>query len=232
MRQIIAMGHGGFSMEESLLDRYILDQTDKERPRVCFLAQASSESPDYTIKFYGAFARLGARPTHLSLFRLPTADLASFLLEQDVIYVSGGNTRSMLALWREWELDTILRQAWEQGVLLTGLSAGAICWFEEGVTDSVPGELGPLECLGYLAGSCCPHYDGEPERRPAFHRLIGQGALLPGYGLEDGVALHVIDDQVEKVVSALPGATAYYVAESGGEVQEQALQATYLGEQS
>lgn len=227
---IIAMGHGGFSLDpdDPILDRYILKQTGTARPQVCFLPQAAGESQEYLVKFYRSFAALGAEPSDLSLFRLPTADLADFLLEKDVLYVGGGNTRSMLALWRAWELDVILRQAWEAGVVLAGLSAGAICWFESGVTDSVPGALTALPCLGFLPGSCCPHYDTEPDRRPSYHRLVREGQLGPGYALDDGAAIHFVDDEVHAVLSSRASATAYRVAREEGAVHETALDSVSL----
>jgi dipeptidase E len=231
MRQIIAMGHGGFSMdpENLVLDRYICEQTGKPRPKVCFLPQASGEAERYIINFYAAFTRLGAEPSYLSLFRPPTADLVSFLLEKDVLYVGGGNTKSMLALWREWGLDAIVRQAWKQGVVLAGLSAGAICWFEQGSTDSIPGQLSALDGLGLLSGSCCPHYNGEAERRPSYHRLVAAGEILPGYGVDEGAALHFLNADLSRVVTSHPDVTAYYVEKIGDEVQERALEAERLG---
>jgi len=227
---IIAMGHGGFSLDpdDPILDRYILEQTKKARPKVCFLPQAGSESVEYLIKFYRSFAALGAEPSDLSLFRLPTADLADFLLKKDVLYVGGGNTKSMLALWRAWELDVILRQAWEAGVVLAGLSAGAICWFESGVTDSVPGALTALPCLGFLPGSCCPHYDMEPYRRPSYHRLVREGQLGPGYALDDGAAIHFVEGEAHAVLSSRPDATAYQVVREDGAVHETALESISL----
>jgi peptidase E len=230
VKQIIAMGGGGFSMEPGnpAMDRYIRDQSGKAHPKVCFLPTAGGESPEYIIRFYEAFTALECHPSHLSLFSLPTADLASFLLEKDIIYVGGGNTKSMLALWREWRLDEILRQAWEAGVVLAGLSAGAICWFEQGVTDSVPGQFGPLDCLGYLEGSCCPHYDAETERRPAYHRLLRTGAIEPGYALDDGAALHFIGESLHRVVTSRPEAQAHAVKVVAGDIREQSLENTYL----
>ena len=236
VKQIIAMGGGGFSMEPDnlALDRYVLAQAgrrrpaDTVRPRVCFLATASGDADGYIVKFYEAFTTLDCEPSHLSLFRLPSADLASAILAQDVIYVGGGNTRSMLVLWREWGLDEVLKTAWQQGVVLAGLSAGAVCWFEQGVTDSVPGTLGALDCLGMLPGSCCPHYDGEVERRPAYHRLVAGGTILPGYGIDDGAALHFVDQELKCVISSRPDATAYEVAGTGDGVSERALASTLL----
>ncbi|HNT75642.1 MAG TPA: peptidase E [Anaerolineae bacterium] len=230
-RHIIAMGHGGFSMDADnlVLDQYICTQTGKARPKVCFLPQASGEAAEYIIKFYKAFTTLDAVPSHLSLFRPPTADLESFLLEKDAIYVGGGNTKSMLALWRVWGLDAILRKAWQQGVILAGLSAGAICWFEQGSTDSVPGRLSALECLGYLKGSCCPHYDGEAERRPTYQQMVAAGEILPGYGIDEGAAMHFRDDELHAVVASHPNVAAYAVEVMDGVVQEKALPVTYLG---
>ncbi len=227
--QIIAMGGGGFSMEPDnpLLDRYILEQSRTSNPSVCFVPP-SGEAADYVVRFYSAFVNLPCRPSHLSLFRPPTADLESFLLEKDVIYVGGGNTRSMLALWREWEVDRILRRAWTEGVVLCGLSAGSICWFEKGLTDSIPGLLTPLRCLGFLPGSNCPHYDGEAERRPSYHALIREGRLPTGYAGDDGVALHFIGSRLNRIVSSRPNAMAYRVSLESGNVVEEALKPDYL----
>ncbi len=229
-RQIVAMGGGGFSMEPDnlALDRYVLEQTQRPRPRVCFLSTASGDAESYCLNFFAAFAQLDCQASTLSLFRPHTADLKSFLLAQDVVYVGGGNTKSMLALWREWEVDAILREAWSDGTILAGISAGAICWFEQGVTDSYPGTMSVMSCLGFLPGSCCPHYDGESERRPAYHRFLSAGQIMPGYGIDDGAALHFVDDQLWKVVSSRPSARAYAVEPTDTEVVEQTLAAEYL----
>ncbi len=230
--QIVAMGGGGFSMEPDnlALDRYVLGLSPRSEPRVCFLPTASGDSPDYVERFTAAFATLPCVPTHLSLFVPPTADLHSFLLDQDVVYVGGGNTRNLLVLWREWGLDHILREARERGAVLAGISAGAICWFEEGVSDSVvPGQLAPLRALGFLPGSHCPHYDGEPERRPAYHRLVEEGRLGPGYAADDGAALHFVGSQLVRVVASRPHARAYRVERRGDSVEERPLPTVYLG---
>ncbi|MBZ0297331.1 MAG: peptidase E [Anaerolineae bacterium] len=230
MIQIIAMGGGGFSMEPDnpALDQYVIDQTAVDHPKVCFLSQASGESRDYLINFYSAFTKLDCRPSHLSLFQPHTADITDFLMAQDVIYVGGGNTRSMLALWREWGLDTILHQAAENDTVLTGVSAGAICWFEQGTTDSIPGRLTALSCLGYLAGSCSPHYDGEPERRPAFQRMIASGEIKSGYAFDDGPAGHFIGGVLHHVIASRPQARGYQVTRDGDRAQETPLDTRYL----
>jgi dipeptidase E len=222
LRHIVALGGHGFTdtPEDVTLSRYILAQSPADRPLICYLPQACAEDALFIARFYRHFLGLGAQPSDLSLFQPHTADIAAFLLAQDVIYVGGGNTKSMLALWRDWGVDRILRQSWEQGIVLSGVSAGAICWFEQGLTDSIPGRLSPLDCLGFLPGSCSPHYDGEAERRPTYRRLIAAGELAPGYGIEDNVALHFIDTALGRVVASRPCASAYRVERSPEGVSE------------
>ncbi|MDP9471671.1 MAG: peptidase E [Chloroflexota bacterium] len=229
--QIVAMGGGGFSMEPEnlLLDRYVLGLVNRKQPRVCFVPTASGDAQSYIDRFLASFGSLPCHPTHLSLFNPPTADLQSFVGEQDVIYVGGGNTRNLLVLWREWGLDVILRDAWERGAVLAGISAGSICWFDEGVTDSILGRLTPLRCLGFLPGSNCPHYDGEPERRPAYQHLVANGELSPGYAADDGVALHFAGTRLERIISSRPHARAYRLERRGEGVEETAIVPQYLG---
>jgi dipeptidase E len=231
-RHIVAMGGGGFSMEPDnlLLDRYVLALAPQPTPTVCFIPTASGDSEGYIARFYAAFAALPCTPTHLSLFKPPAADLRSFVLAHDVLYVGGGNTRNMLTLWRDWGLDHILREAWERGIILAGLSAGAICWFAQGVTDSLTGTLSALPCLGFLSGSACPHYDGEPARRPAYQRLLAAGALDPGYAIDDGVALHFTPaDHLAAIVSSRPHARAYRLLRHATAIEEIPLDAHFLG---
>ncbi len=230
MRQIIAIGGAGLSLDPDklALERYVLAQSGKPRPRVCYLPHATADPVERTLHFYESFATLECRMSHLNLFKPPTADLASYLLEQDVIYVGGGNTKTMLATWREWQLDTILRTAWERGIVLAGVSAGAICWFEQGLTDSIPGPFTALKCLGFLPGSLSPHFDSEAARRPTFHKLIATGAMLPGLAADDGAGLHYIDTTLQTVVTSRPQARAYAVERAGDGTQERALPATYL----
>ncbi|MEC1268656.1 Type 1 glutamine amidotransferase-like domain-containing protein [Bacillus vallismortis] len=230
MKQIIAMGGGGFSMEPDnlSLDQYIINQTKRKSPRICFLPTASGDSQNYVQRFYHAFQTMDCVPSHLSLCKPLSTDILSFVMEQDVIYVGGGNTRNMLVLWKEWGLDLILREAWKSGVVLAGLSAGAMCWFEEGVTDSA-GPLTSMKSLGFLHGSFCPHYDSEKERRPIFHQLICNGFLGDGYAADDGAALHFINDQLFQTVSSRPGAKAYRVTVVEHEIFETPLPVKYLG---
>lgn len=228
LRQIIALGGGGFSMEpENLtLDRYVLAQARTAEPAVAFVPTASGDADPYIVGFYTAFTSLRCRPSHLTFFRR-TPDLRDYLLAQDVIYVGGGNTKSMLAIWREWGLPELLREAWAAGIVLAGVSAGAICWFEQGVTDSFADKLRPLSCLGFLPGSCCPHYDGEAARRPTYHQLLQTGEIAAGFAIDDGAAIHFVNHEVRGVVASRPGAAAYRVQLQDGKVQEEALPVDY-----
>ena len=229
-KQIIALGGGGFSMEPDnpLLDQYIIKQTQKQTPKVCFIGTATGDAEGYILKFYIAFTKLSCTPSHLSLFNPATKNIEDFILSQDVIYVGGGNTRSLIALWKEWKVDVYLRAAWEKGIVLTGISAGSLCWFEEGLSDFLPGELNKLKCLGFLPGSNCPHYDGEANRRPAYHKLVLSGEISEGIAADDGVALHYVETKLVNVVSSRSDAKAYLVQKKIDEIDEQVLQTIYL----
>lgn len=212
MKQIISVGGGGFTAynSELAMERYILAQVENETPKVGFLPQASAEAPSYVVQFLDSFKSLGADPSWFSLFNRVQDDLAERILEQDVIYVGGGNTRSMLSLWREWGIDEILKEAYEQGTLLCGVSAGAICWFEQCVTDSV-WPLGVIDGLGFIEGSCCPHYDSEPTRRPTYLAKVAEDEMMPGIALQDFTAAHYIDGVLHKVVTEVEGQKAFRV---------------------
>ena len=230
-RQIIALGGGGFSVEpdDPLLDSYVLAQSPQETPKVCFFPHATDEATRYAFSFFNAFSKLNCRPSSLSLFSPHTADIESFLLEQDIIYVGGGNTKSMLALWREWNLDNILKTAYTQGVILTGVSAGANCWFQQCSTDSIPGTLGPLEAIGFLPGSFTPHFNGELDRRPTLHEMLRQKRISPGYAADDCVAIHFINEKFHAAVSSRPDASAYQLTIANTNVKESKIKTPYLG---
>jgi len=227
------MGGGGFSMEPDnpLLDEFVLSLARSPHPRVCFVPTASGDAESYVTSFYRAFSALDCHPADLQLFSRTIEDLEAFVLEQDVIYVGGGNTASLLAVWRVHGLDRALARAWAEGVVLCGLSAGMNCWFEQSVTDSFGlSRLAPLpDGLGLLPGSACPHYDGEAQRRPAFHRFIESGVLGSGWAADDGAALVFSGTELEEVVSSRPGAAAYRVEPGDGDVSERRLDARYLG---
>jgi dipeptidase E len=235
-RRIVAMGGGGFSMEPEnpLLDRFVVSLARSARPRVCFVPTASGDNESYALEFHRAFSALDCRPTDLGLFARRVADLRSFVLEQDVVYVGGGSTANLLAVWRTHGLDRILREAWEAGVVLCGISAGMNCWFAESVTDSFDvARLAPLkDGLGWLAGSACPHYDGEEQRRPVFRELVASGELSGGWAADDGAALVFAGEDLEEVVSSRPRAAAYRVERDGEGVSERRVAARYLGDRS
>jgi peptidase E len=182
------------------------------------------EDPARTVWWY---ERLHGRAamTHLHFFPWPPSGLRGLVLAQDIVLVTGGDTANAIAVWRAHGFDEILREAWQRGILLTGWSAGMICWFEHGVTDSFGPELAPMECLGLLPGSACPHYDGEERRRPVYTRLVAEG-LAPGVAADDDVALHYVGTDLQEVVCSRRGAAAYRVDPDG----ERPLETRLLGE--
>ena len=231
---ILAMGGGGFSMEPDnpLLDDFLLSLVPtNKKPRVCFLPTASGDSDGYTQRFEQAFAAPRARTSVLSLFKREHTDLRSFVLSQDVVYVGGGNTANLLTLWRLHGLDDILAEALTAGVVLAGLSAGMNCWFQASVTDSFGLDvLQPLDDgLGFLAGSACPHYDGEEHRRPTYLDLVATQRMPGGYAADDGCALLFRDGQLAEAVSSRPQARALHVHHADGVAVEEPLKVRYLG---
>ena len=230
--QVVAFGGGGFSMESgnALLDDYVLATTGVERPKVCFLPTASGDADHYIVRFYRHFPASRCEPSHVSLFRRDCGapDPATHLLEQDVIYVGGGCVRSMLGAWRAHGLDDVLRRAWARGVVMCGLSAGSLCWFEQGLT-AFHGEQGvPVAGLGLLMGSNAVHYDKEAPRRPAYHAAVA-GGMPGGYAVEDGAGLHFVGEELARVVSSRPESRAFRVDAAKGEVVERPLATQYLG---
>lgn len=233
------MGGGGFSMEPDnpLLDDHVLAlararmPAGRALPRLCLLPTASGDSEDLIGRFHAAF--MGRAETSvLPLFEREEGDPADRLLAQDALYVGGGNTANLLAIWRLHGIDVALRAAWEAGVVLAGLSAGGLCWFESGTTDSFGVALAPLDgCLGFLQGSFCPHYDGEERRRPLFHDLVGSAVLPAGYAADDGAALVFEGTVLSEVVASLPTARVYRVERGPtGTAIETELPTRFLGE--
>ncbi len=234
---IVAMGGGGFSEEPDnpRLDDFILSLSRRQPARICFVPTASANSATYLVKFYRAFTGRGI-PTDLTLFDPPvlprrparTSDMAGYLMDQDVIYVGGGSTANLLAMWRMHGVDACLRQAWQAGAVLCGVSAGMLCWFLGGVSDSFGGLEALNDGLGFVDATACPHYDSEPERRPTYHRLIGEGFHW-GYAADDGAALHFRGADLVEVVSSRNGASVFKVELAGGQVVETRLNARWLG---
>ena len=215
------MGGGGFQMEagESLLDDHVLSlaraRGARDRPRICLIPTATGDDPELIASFERRFASR-ADPSVLRLFARSDDDLEARILEADAVYVTGGNTANLLALWRLHGLDRVVRQAWDDGIVLAGMSAGAICWFEACTTDSFGPTLRPLDGgLGFLAGSFCPHYHAEAQRRPLFTRLVANRVLPPGYAVDDGVALVFDGVTLAEAVSADAAAGAWLVEPDG-----------------
>lgn len=230
--QIVAMGGGGFSdaSARTPLDDYLLELTGRERPRVCFLGTASGDDDRYAARFYRAYAS-ATDASDLALFGTPTADDVARLADQDLVFVGGGNTANLLALWRLHGVDRALRSAWEAGTILAGMSAGAICWFEASLSDSFGPQLEPLaDGLGFLPGSCCPHFDGEPLRHARYAEEVAAGRLPVGFGIDDGAALHFVGTELHDVLAEEPGKRAYRLDLEGGGIKVVELDATLLAD--
>jgi dipeptidase E len=233
-RIIVAVGGGGFQMppDDGRIDQFLVslarEHAGSSRPRVAFIPTAAADDDWAVARFYAAYAR-DAEPSHLALFSRTIEDVHSYLLDQDLVFIAGGNTVNMLAIWRRHGVDQALLAALEAGVVMTGMSAGGTCWFEGFTTDSFGPTLRPVrDGLGVLAGSFVPHYHGEPQRRPLFHRLVADGTLPRGYGVDDGAALVFHDRVLAEVVTSGPEASAYRVDVVDGEAREERLPAREL----
>ena len=217
---IVPIGGGKFSEG---LARFLVELTGRERPRVLYIGTAMAEDPSAALRMHDTFGGI-AEVSRLEFFPWPPDDLRERVLGADLIFVGGGNTANMLAIWRVHGVDELLRAALESGVVLTGSSAGGICWWEHGVTDSFGPQLASMDCLGFLAGSFCPHYDDEHNRRPVFHELLRNG-LPGGYAADAGVGLHLVNGGLQDVVSVDEWTRAYRVELRDGEVIEEPIEA-------
>lgn len=231
MKRIIAIGGGAFSAKtpRPAFDRWLLAQTGKRRPRVGFIPTACGDHAETIRRIEATIKRLGGRPTTLALFKAPTEDFAHLLSRQDLIFVGGGNTYNMLALWRLWKLDAAVRRAYDRGVILSGSSAGGLCWFESGLTDSFPGRFDRMSCLGWLRGSFTPHFDSEPSRQPVYRRLIKTGKLPAGYAVDDAVALEFVNGRFARALSSRRSASALHIRRTRGRLVETELDIERIG---
>lgn len=226
-KHIVAIG--GQGLTEPLMREFLFGLTGKPRPRVLFIPTATGDDRETMLSFYQSMASHDCRPSHVLLFQREHEDLTAIFLEQDLIYVGGGNTANMLAVWRVHGVDQLLRQAWEAGIVLAGASAGSLCWFECGITDSFGKQLAPLhDGLAFLPGSNCPHYDSEERRRPVYTAAVAAG-FPAGLAAQDAVGLHFVDRQLSEVVAARPQKQAFRVAAEAGHAVETAVPARYLG---
>lgn len=223
-KQIIAIGGGGFGRNpgDGVIEQYILDQTGKEKPNICFIPTATGDNEAYKVNYYSTFSKLDCNPIHLDFFKR-TPDLEQLIPQQDAIFVGGGNTKSMLAVWKDWNLDKLLKEAYEKGVVMSGVSAGANCWFERAVVDSWEEDLRVIDCMGFIKGICCPHYDEEPQRRPAVKTFLEDGIIDSCYSVEGNCALHIKNDDEYLSVDFGKEKNAYIVSMDDGKVKEAAF---------
>ena len=194
-KNIVAIGGGGFgrSLGSLAIEKYIVSLVPKKNPKICFIPTASGDNDLYKLNFYRAFSQLNCKTSHIDFFSR-TENLAEKVLNQDIIYVGGGNTKSMIAVWKEWNLDEILRKAYGNGVVMSGVGAGAICWFDKGITDSFADKLEIIDCLGIVKGIACPHFDEEKEREPFVNKVIENQIIKSCICIEGNCALHIKND--------------------------------------
>ena len=222
-RKILIAG-GGFG---TVFIRYMAQLTGKKRPKLLYLPTASADNAAGSLQWFKACAMLDVEPSVQDSFIASTSMPRSWeevFLSVDGIVASGGNTLNQQAIWKAQGIDVILRQAWDRGIVLGGASAGSLCWFEEGTTDSRPKELSIVHCLGFLKGSHSPHYDGEPGRRPLYQKLIGSGEMKPGYACDNDAGIYFEDNEVKRVVTTKPGSKCYYVSMVDGKVVERVME--------
>ena len=216
----ILIAGGGF---RTAFIGYMAELTGKERPRICYLPTAQGDWQEGIIQFYQHCAPLDVEPQHQRSFidsYTQEATWEEVLLSMDGIVASGGNTLNQQAIWKAQGIDVVLREAWERGIVLGGSSAGSLCWFEEGTSDSRPRDLSKVECLGFLSGSHSPHYDAEEQRRPTYHRLIRDGVLKPGWACDNDAGILFEGTEAKRFVSTREEARVYYVDMAGEEVRE------------
>ncbi len=217
--RIFAIGRGA----NPILIRKFCELTGKDHPRICYLPTASGD-PTEMITWWNALSIELNFEAHVQKLFISSFDQSydfdELLLSMDAIYVGGGNTVNMLAIWREHGIDQILRQAMTQGILLGGGSAGGICWFQGGLTDSRPKILTPMSALGWIEGSFAPHYLSEPGRRAYFHQYILDGSLVDGYGCDDTVGLYFENGKLIKAYGSAQDAKAFFVRKVAGQIQE------------
>ena len=222
-RKILIAG-GGYG---TAFIRYMAQLTGKPRPKLLYLPTASADSQTGTLTWFQNCAPLNVEPSVQNSFIASTRQPKGWdevLLSVDGIVCSGGNTLNQQAIWKAQGIDVVLKEAWDRGIVLGGASAGSLCWFEEGTTDSRPKELSIVKCLGFLKGSHSPHYDAEPGRRPLYQKLIGSGEMKPGYACDNDAGIYFEDNEVKRVVHTRAAAKVYHVSAAGGKVTEKVME--------
>jgi aminopeptidase N len=220
-RNIIAIGGGGFGRNpgDGVIEQYILDQTNIEKPNICFIPTATGDNEAYKVNYYSTFSKLNCNPVHLDFFKR-TPNLENLISDQDAIFVGGGNTKSMLAVWKDWGLDGLLHTAYKNGVVMSGVSAGANCWFEGAVVDSWENSLEVIDCMGFIKGNFCPHYDEEPERRPAVKKFLEDNVFDSCFSSEGNCALHIKNESDYLSINFGKEKKSYKVSIDNGKVKE------------
>ena len=199
-KKIISIGGGGFTHEsDKSLDQFILKQLNIKNLKIGFLPTASKDDNQKTNLFYKRFENVSSELSHFNLCS-KIDGFKEWFLSKDLIYVGGGNTFYMLEIWKKNNLIKIIKEGYNNGIVLSGVSAGAICWFEQGITDSWAEDLVVMDCLGFIGGACCPHYDEEPQRKPSLNKLLIKKVLNSCYAVDGGCALHIQDEKVFKSV--------------------------------
>ena len=223
-KNIVAIGGGGFgrSIGSLKIEKYIISLISKKRPKICFIPTASGDDSLYKLNFYRAFSKLDCITSHIDFFSR-TENLEKKVLNQDIIYVGGGNTKSMLAVWKEWNLNNILQNAYEKGIIMSGVSAGAICWFEKGITDSFAKELNIINCLGIVKGIACPHFDEEKEREPYVNDVIQKEIIESCICIESNCALHIKNDFEYSSIDFGKGKKCYKVTKENNDLKKEIL---------
>jgi len=220
-KHIVAIGGGGFARNNSsyLIEKYILNLSVKTSPKITFLPTATGDNDSYIARYYSIFTRLNCHPSHIEFFKR-TTNIKNHIMDQDIVFVGGGNTKSMLAIWNEWKMSDLLKEAYNNGVIMSGVSAGAICWFTSGITDSWDNELRILPCLDFISGTCCPHYDEEPSRIPYVKKILLEKKVSNCISIEGGSAMHFIDGKPFKNISFKNNKNTYNVFLDDNEIIE------------
>ena len=228
-KHVIAIGGGGFGRKNSsqLIEEYLLSISGKNYPKICFLPTATGDNDSYIVRFYSIFTRLQCIPSHIEFFNR-TIDIENHIMDQDIVFVGGGNTKSMLAIWNDWGMSQLLKEAYNKGVIMSGVSAGAICWFSSGITDSWDNELRILPCLNFISGTCCPHYDEEPARIPYVKKILLEEKVTNCISIEGGSAMHFIDGKPFKNVSFKNKKNTYEVFLDNNEIVERPFERIQL----
>ncbi len=229
-KQPTIIAAGDDILEDTLLSLYIIEQAKSKKPKICLLPTPTGDHPQAIKYWFNAFDKYNCDLDYLPLFFNKEENHREFLLNQDIILVSGGHSKSAMGVWKEWGIDKILYEAYQKGIILAGGSAGSVCWFQSAITDSFGSDLKPMNCLDFLPFSHCPHYTSKA-RRIAYADNIANGTISDGYAVDDGAALHFVDGKLHRVISSREEASAYHVYQetSGGKVKQEKLIPEYLG---